>query len=235
MTTELHGRKIGFPQARSFADIFASAEPYNAKAPPLAVVESWECGTWSDKQRQTRTEIGGYCAIDGQTERRSLSVSVKPEVLEWIKANMLMGPHERITFAVHVWDDGRALVAANYSQISGGSYLAIIDVATVPGMPTPAEIMAAKRADYMEKRLTHQAYYEWLSAFIGLGYGLIPFSAERVNASKDEHLNDLPLASWDFMHGAVKGYAARKRLPWSLSDTVCCLKALARKRQAENT
>jgi hypothetical protein len=96
---------------------------------------------------------------------------------------------------------------------------------------TRQQIVNEKRAEYMEDKITHQAYYEWLSDFIGIGYMSIPFSAEQVAASKDPHLNDLPLAQWDWMHSSVRSSAVG--LSWSLSDTVCCLKALARKRQAE--
>jgi len=97
---------------------------------------------------------------------------------------------------------------------------------------TKQEIVTEKRAEYMAGKMTHQAYYEWLSDFIGIGYSLIPFTAEKVAASTDQHLNDLPLANWDRMDYAVRRHATG--LSWSLSDTVCCLKALARKRQRQS-
>lgn len=95
------------------------------------------------------------------------------------------------------------------------------------------ETVSAQRERYLARELTHQEYYEWLSAFIGIGYGLIPFSSSQVNASKDEHLNDLPLSAWDRMDHSVRQFATG--LSWSLSDTVCCLKALARKRRREES
>ncbi len=92
------------------------------------------------------------------------------------------------------------------------------------------ELVAQKRADYMANRISHQEYYCWLADFIGLPDGLIPFSNAQVAASKDAHLNDLPLHAWDNRHNAVVLYAGSKGLAWSLSDTVCCLKTIARRR-----
>ena len=96
---------------------------------------------------------------------------------------------------------------------------------------TRQEQATNERNRYMAGEITHAEYYLWLSDFIGLTDGLIPASNERVKASKDEHLNDIPLQSWDNMHDLVRQRAGG--LAWSLSDTVCCLKAMARRRAAE--
>jgi hypothetical protein len=103
-------------------------------------------------------------------------------------------------------------------------------------MSTKEENIATQKAQrdrYMSHEIDHQTYYIWLADFIGAGYGLIPVSAERVEQSTDPHLNDITLATWDHCDPIVRQIAFRKGLAWSLSDTVCVLKALARKRNNE--
>ncbi len=93
---------------------------------------------------------------------------------------------------------------------------------------TKKEEMAAQRARYMAGELTHEQYYLWLSDWIGIPDSFIPFSNEQVQRSTDPHLNDLPLGKWDEADFLVRQLATG--LPWALSDTVCCLKAMARRR-----
>lgn len=47
--------------------------------------------------------------------------------------------------------------------------------------------------------------------------------------SKDPTLNDIPLSLWDARHYIINSRASRAGLGynWSLSDSVCCLKAFA--------
>lgn len=91
------------------------------------------------------------------------------------------------------------------------------------------ETINSKRGEYLDGKISHHEYYCWLSDFVGLPKGIIPFSNDEVLNSKDkEHLNDLPLYRWDNMDGIVRTYVGG--LFWSLSDTVCCLKAMARRR-----
>ena len=92
------------------------------------------------------------------------------------------------------------------------------------------ELVISERARYMAGEIDHQTYYLWLSDLIGLNYGHIPVDNDSVKASKDQHLNDIPLRRWDSGHFAVQHAAYRAGLPWSMSDTVCCLKAMARRR-----
>lgn len=89
--------------------------------------------------------------------------------------------------------------------------------------------MTAQRQRYMSGKLTHDAYYLWLAQFIGATFAQVPFSREQIAGSTNEHLNDLPLITWDRRDAIIRPMAGRKGLPWSLSDTVCVLKALAKK------
>lgn len=93
------------------------------------------------------------------------------------------------------------------------------------------DIRNAKRQDYLDNNLTHEEYYTWLAEFIGATDRMVPFTAEQVANSKDPHLNDLRLDIWDAQDWLVRKLAYAKQLPWSLSDTVCVLKQLARNRQ----
>lgn len=86
----------------------------------------------------------------------------------------------------------------------------------------------AQRKRYMEGSLTHQEYYLWLADFIGATKKHVPFSQEQINNSKDEHLNDLPMAVWDRQDFTIRRLAYAKGLAWSQSDTVCVLKTLAK-------
>ena len=85
-----------------------------------------------------------------------------------------------------------------------------------------------QRARYMNGELTHKEYYTWLAGFIGASQNLVPFTAKAIAESTDDHLNDLPLHIWDAVDGRVRPLAYNKGLIWSLSDTVCVLKTLAR-------
>lgn len=84
-----------------------------------------------------------------------------------------------------------------------------------------------ERARYMDREITHAEYYEWLADAIGVTTANLPVSLDRIRASTDEYLNDIPLHRWDAMDFTVRHYA--RGLAWSLSDTVCMLKAVARR------
>jgi hypothetical protein len=92
------------------------------------------------------------------------------------------------------------------------------------------ELLATQRKRYLDRELTHDEYYLWLSDWLGLTDSIIPATDETVRASTDPHLNDIHLYAWDCMHGIVQCHARARGIPWSPSDTVCCLKAMARRR-----
>ncbi len=94
---------------------------------------------------------------------------------------------------------------------------------------TVAEQQTEQRARYMRHEITFAEYYEWLADTIGVTARMLPVPIERIQDSTDEHLNDIPLQMWDRMDYAVRWLANRNRVPWSLSDTVCVLKAVARR------
>jgi hypothetical protein len=93
-----------------------------------------------------------------------------------------------------------------------------------------AEIHQTMRLCYMNNEILHEEYYSWLANFIGADRKSLPVSDERLLQSTDEHLNDIPLKRWDSMDYSIRKLAYAKKLPWSLADTVCTLKAIARQR-----
>jgi len=99
---------------------------------------------------------------------------------------------------------------------------------------TSQEEVNEQRKLYMVGKITHQAYYLWLAEFIGAGERYLPVPKERILQSTDEHFNDIPLRLWDLQDSLVRPLAYSKKLAWSLSDTVCVLKAIARKVKEES-
>ena len=106
------------------------------------------------------------------------------------------------------------------------------------------------RSDYMNGTVDHHTYYLAVADAIGRDTvdRLIPATVDEVvkALSVDEHLNNIPLARWDRMHASMTS-AVRRRgsavmavswsgqpLPprticWSMGETVCVLKAAARR------
>jgi hypothetical protein len=86
-----------------------------------------------------------------------------------------------------------------------------------------------KRKQYLSNELTHAEFYLWLGSAIGATADDLPVSVDRLRSSKDEHFNDIPLHKWDMRDLRIrdKAFQSGMRL-WSLSDTVCVLKAIAR-------
>src|SRR5258708_16801548 len=94
----------------------------------------------------------------------------------------------------------------------------------------------AKRKQYMANEITHAEFYSWLADSINITVQALPVSLERIRASKDEHLNDIPLRLWDSMDYLVRRKAIMSGMrSWSLSDTVCVLKNYARREAARST
>lgn len=110
-------------------------------------------------------------------------------------------------------------------------------------MATTAVEATAKRAEYMKAhhdefvtighgRKAHAAYYGWIADEIGRASVVlcIPFTADEIRAAyaTDRNLNNLRLSTWDDCHNWIRRMAAHAGFrSWSLSDTVCTLKAAA--------
>ena len=93
------------------------------------------------------------------------------------------------------------------------------------------EQVAQKRQEYMDHKITHQEYYEWFGKEIGFKPSMLRIPLDEVRNSQDPHLNDIPLTLWDNHNDQVRhliGFYAGG-ISWSLGDTVCLTKVMARK------
>lgn len=90
------------------------------------------------------------------------------------------------------------------------------------------------RKQYLNNEITHEEYFSQfvdnnvkntVIMFIGL---------ERIKQSKDKNFNDIPLAYWDAMHGAIGPYCYPKLTKagdvngCTISNTVCIAKQAAK-------
>ena len=90
------------------------------------------------------------------------------------------------------------------------------------------------RKRYMDGELTHSQYYGEIADVLGRKKleSIVPcvsVSLLRDSLAADEHLNNIPLQLWDRLDPMVRSMSARAGFPsWSLSDTVCVMKEVAR-------
>lgn len=124
---ELNGRKIAFPDAKSFHDLFDDVRPYKYPSPTLLTLRAWDGANF---------RVSGYLSVNDD-RYRSFNVRAKPYVLEWIMddANMLHTSRDTVHFEIVVWGgdhEGEALVILQYNQIIGSHYLAVIKADTIP-------------------------------------------------------------------------------------------------------
>jgi hypothetical protein len=111
-------------------------------------------------------------------------------------------------------------------------------------MTTETRRTEITRRDYMAGLITHTAYYGAIVEVIGETAlrALLPGTRTpddwRALVAANEHLNNVPLASWDKQHDTVvrliqpvkpKLKAITGPGGWSLSDSVCTLKETARR------
>lgn len=97
---------------------------------------------------------------------------------------------------------------------------------------TNRERQREMRQRYMANELSHGEYYTWLGEFIGVNESMLPKTQEQIRralAEGDEHLNNWGNRPWDYCDSMVRVRAYQTGLAWSLSDTVCTLKELARR------
>ena len=87
--------------------------------------------------------------------------------------------------------------------------------------------MKYTRKQYMSGEVTFQQYYGQFVTQQTKNTVTSNISVNRLLASTDEHLNDIPLIEWDRMHGLLGGN--------SLCETVCIAKEAARQIIEENS
>ena len=96
------------------------------------------------------------------------------------------------------------------------------------------------RKDYMENRITHLEYYGNVARIAGIRFSEEFLTrCDKALMAGDEHLNTIPLSTWDMMGAAwrVRIASALKQVNntggVSLSDLVCTLKSAAKREAAE--
>lgn len=115
--------KIYFPAIKSFSELFSDVSYTKENAP-----------------RVTQPGINSYFQVSKVEKGYSHSFWAKPSerLVDWIVFNMMSscGVH----FEIIIHDDGLALIIAEYEQIIGGRWLAMVDASTVPPrlMETPS-------------------------------------------------------------------------------------------------
>jgi hypothetical protein len=106
-------RPVAFPDIRTFAELF-----------PIMTTER-QAHPWDS------AEVSNWIQVrspDGYAH----GYAVLPQwLIDWIQENMLAVPHDSIYFQVIVRDDVSALVTAQYNQIIGSRWLALIDANSV--------------------------------------------------------------------------------------------------------
>jgi hypothetical protein len=87
-----------------------------------------------------------------------------------------------------------------------------------------------KRRLYLDGTLSHQDFYLWLAQAIKVNECQIPVSLASLAGSTKPYFNDIAaLRVWDNMDPTIRRQAHEHGMrSWSLSDTVCALKAAAR-------
>lgn len=89
------------------------------------------------------------------------------------------------------------------------------------------------RADYMEGRASHDAYYGEIAGELGYRFPAADIEKFKRALETDAHMNNIPLAWWDAQAVGLQSAIARILKPrgdhYSLAGGVCTLKAAARK------
>jgi len=76
--------------------------------------------------------IGAFCSVKMAGSRFSMWVRPSDFIASFIIESMLMITGDNIWFEIIGYEDGTALVVANYNVILGSRWLAVIDAATIP-------------------------------------------------------------------------------------------------------
>ena len=123
--TESEGRKVLFPEADTFKDIF---EQVDSGKKIVAVIKS-------DYEKGSQMSVSNWVSSSrvGHGVDHSFYATPKKSVIEAIEENMIIVSYDEIYFEIVDRGGGSALVLAKYNQIIGSRYLAFIDPKTIPG------------------------------------------------------------------------------------------------------
>lgn len=125
-------RKLVFPAAKSFLDLFEDAKLYDGQTSRvfLDLPETMR----EPRERARRFKLTSYCMVDGGDGHKSLDVTPKQVVIDFVRDNALHVGNDSMYFEIVVRSDGEALVIAQHGQIIGSHWLALIDAETIPNL-----------------------------------------------------------------------------------------------------
>ena len=126
------GKRVLRPDVRRLDELFSKVERigdlhgYRSRPVHVWTVDDWRTG----RRGGGRAELSSFCAVHGRPY--SLDVEPRPELVGLISREMMICDDYRISFKVVVRSGGTALVCAEYNQITGGRWLAIVPASEVP-------------------------------------------------------------------------------------------------------
>lgn len=136
-------RPLMRPDWRAWSDIFASARAVDLFDKPRYESRALHTWRWTEPvyimrrgkevKRNERTELtlSSYVSLSGPHVRRSLDVTLTEQVIAAIDERALRVVWDTINLQVNIWDE-ETLVSYHHSRIIGGSWIAVIDTATIP-------------------------------------------------------------------------------------------------------
>lgn len=133
------GQSIAFPEARVWRDVIVSEtvvtdlRNYKSKH-----VKEWACDEFLRNGRIRKGTGRAYLEsfMTGHHARRgSFDIVPTQQTIDYIAFKMMLSDQYRINLLYTVRDNGTALIYAQYNQISGSRWIAIIDASTIPRAP----------------------------------------------------------------------------------------------------
>lgn len=124
-----------FPNVTRWEQLFEQWTTDKTQAPAPYVILGVPADDYEGRYRRD-PQIGPFMTLDmakvGGTRYGSAWVRARMEVHYGLHQEMLMMRGDTISYQVIAWDDKRAVVTAQYSQILGSHWLAIIDPESIP-------------------------------------------------------------------------------------------------------
>jgi len=124
-----------FPNCSKWEHLFERWTTDKHLAPPPYAIMGVAYNTYDDRYRRD-PQIGPFMTLDlakiGGTRYGSAWVRCHMPVYYGLHQEMLMMRGDQISFQVNAWDAERAVVIAQYSQILGSHWIAIIDPYSIP-------------------------------------------------------------------------------------------------------
>lgn len=130
-----YGQPVAFPEARVWRDVFesetiiTSLQGYKSKH-----VKEWKCDELLRHGGVSKGTGRAYLMsfTSGYSGNTWFDTVPTQKTIDYIGFKMLLCDQYRINILYTVRDNGTALIYAQYNQISGSRWLAIIDASTIP-------------------------------------------------------------------------------------------------------